>query len=270
MAVRQTSAVLGTLTQEIPLNPFLPGAAYLLSFAASSPLPASVTAQLIWLNALGNPIGSPGIDATIAPNTLAAQDKYLSFVQLSGPEPIGAVRARLIFTALGAADSQLDLDKVILVRFAAPNLIQNPGFASGLAGWISVNVTPQNTGGYVGQNFAEFFNDAALINQTVALPFGSACRCFLLNFALHYSGAGGDGNVLAQVRWLDARGNDIGLGPSFIVSQPAQSAAQWQVYTGFTERVPPGAASAIIQFTKSAGLPASLIGLDSVIFARVD
>lgn len=159
------------------------------------------------------------------------------------PSPIGAVRARLIYTALGEADSELDLDQVILVRISSPNLLQNPGFANGLIGLINENVTHQNTGGYVGQKFAELASCVALINQTVALPFGSACHSFLLNFALRYRNAPIIGNVLAQVRWLDARGAEIGLGLALVISQASQTAEQWQVYTGFTERARPGATS---------------------------
>ncbi len=271
-AVSQSGAVQGTLAQDILLNPFLPGAAYLLSFAAQSLLGSTVTVQLIWLNVLGNPIGTPGIDITIVPATLSGQGGYLNFVQLSGPAPVGAVRARLIFTAAGAAESSLNLDQVILIRLASPNLLQNPGFASGLEEWTSLGVTAQNTGGYIGQNFAELSSDGALINQTVALPPGPACSCFLLNFALHYNGEiAVNGNVLAQVRWLDALGNEIGLGLALVVSQLIQANSQWQVYTGFTERAPLLAASARIQFTSSAGGGASaVIGLDSVTFARAD
>ncbi len=270
-AVIQTGAP-GTLSQDIPLNPLLPGSAFLLSFAARSLQNSTVTAQLIWLNVLGNPIGTPGIDITIAPTTLSGQGQYLNFVQLSGPAPVGAVQARLVFTASGAVASILLLDQVILVRLASPNLLQNPGFANGLDGWTSVGVTAQNTGGYIGQNFVNLSSGGALINQTVALPFGAACHCFLMNFALHYGGTEApNGDVFAQVHWLDAQGDEIGLGLALVVSQPFQPVDQWQVYTGLTERVPLNAVSVRIQFTKSSGLGAeAIIGLDSVIFARVD
>ena len=268
--VRQSGAP-GTLSQDILLNPFRPGAAYLLSFAAESIQASSVAVQLVWLNVLGNPIGTPGIDITIVPATLSGQGKYLNFVQLSGPAPVGAVQARLIFTASGAVGSILELDQVILVRLDAPNLLQNPGFASGLDSWTSVGVTAQNTGGYIGQNFVLLSNTGALINQTVALPQGSTCHCFLVNFALHYTGeAAICGIVLAQVYWLDVLGNEIGLGLAIVVSQPNQQQDQWLVYTGVTERVPLGAVFVRIQFTKSEGTLESSIGLDSVTFARVD
>lgn len=270
-AEAQQSVVPGTLSQDIPLNPFQPGAAYLLSFAAMAIQASTLNAQLIWLNALGNPIGTPGIDITIVPTTLSGQGKYLNFIQLSGPAPAGAAQARLIFTSSGAVGSMLDLDQVILVRLASPNLLQNPGFVSGLDGWTSVNVTAQNTGGYIGQNFVNLSSAGALINQTVTLPWGAVCHSFLMNFALHYSGtAATNGNVFAQVHWLNALGNEIGLGLALIISQSSQPVDQWQVYTGITERVPLGAVSARIQLTSSAGGAAAVIGLDSVIFARVD
>ena len=261
----------GTLTQDIPLRPVLPGTAYLLSFAASAPVNSGVTAQLLWLNALGNPIGDPAINAPIAATTLAGQGAYLNFAQASGPAPIGAAAARLLFTASGAEGSALSLDQVNLIGLASPNLVRNGGFIEGLAGWTAQGATAENTGGFVGENFALLLSTGAVINQTVALPWGSARDSFLFNFALRFSGTVGiNGNVLAQVQWLNAQGEEIGLGLAQVISQTIQTRAQWQVFTGFTERAPVGAVSARIQFTKSAGGALSDIGLDSVIFARAD
>ncbi len=268
---RQSGVVPGLLTQVIQVNPFLPGTAYLLSFAAATVISSTVTARLIWLDVLGNPIGAPGIDATVVAATLIGHGKYLNIVQLSGPVPLGTVRARLEFTASGVAGSDLKLDQVILVRLDSPNLIVNSEFDNGLTGWTASSVGVLNTGGYVGLNFAQLASFGAFINQTVTLPRGSAFNHFLLNFALHYGETDGTyGNVYAQVHWLDVLGNEIGLGLAITVLQSTQPSDQWQVYTGFTERVPLGAASARIQFTKSAGSPNTEIGLDSVIFAKVD
>jgi hypothetical protein len=261
----------GFLTQNIQVNPLLPGAAYLLSFAAATVISSTVTARLIWLNVLGNPIGLPGIDATIVPATLIGHGKYLNFVQLSGPPPFGAVGARLEFTASGVAGADLKLDQVILVRVASPNLIVNSEFDNGLTGWTGSSVGVLNTGGYVGQNFVQLASAGAFINQTVTLSRSSVCHNFLLNFALHYGETDSVfGNVYAQVHWLNAQGKEIGLGLAINVFQPTQINDQWQVYTGFTERAPLGAVSARIQFTKSAGNANTEIGLDSVIFAKVD
>jgi len=269
-AVAQTVAP-GTLTQDLPLHPILPGSSYLLSFAASSLQASTVTAQLLWLNIFGNPIGAPAINAPVVATTLSGQGSYLNFLQVSGPAPIGAVQARLVFTASGAVGSILNLDQVNLIRLSSPNLLLNGGFIEGLTDWTTEGVTAQNTGGFVGENFALLSSAGAIINQTVTLPWGSARDSFLFNFALHFSGTAGiNGNVLAQVRWLNALGQEIGLGLALVVSQALQTRPQWQVFTGFTGRAPVEAVSARIQFTKSAGEAASDIGLDSVIFARVD
>lgn len=262
----------GTLSQEVLLAPVLPGSSYLLSFAALSPVASTVTAQLFWLNIFGTIIGEPAINAPIVATTLSGQGAYMNFMQASEPAPIGAVRARLVFTAASGTGSTLNLDQVNLIRLTSPNLLENPGFINGLEGWTTQGVTAQGTGGFVGENFALLSSTGAVINQTVTLPLGSARDSFLLNFALRFSGTEvTNGNVLAQVHWLNILGEEIGLGLSLVVSQPLQTRAQWQVFTGFTERAPLNAFLARIQFTKSAsGGAGADIGLDSVIFARVD
>jgi hypothetical protein len=269
-AVQSTTP--GTLSQDVPLAPVLPGSSYLLSFAAISPVASTVTAQLLWLNIFGSIIGEPGINAPIVATTLSSQGAYMNFMQASEPAPIGAVKARIVFTATSATGSTLNLDQVNLIRLTSPNLLENPGFINGLDDWTTQGVTAQSTGGFVGENFALLSSTGAIINQTVTLPLGSARDSFLLNFALRFSGTETvNGNVLAQVHWLNILGEEIGLGLALVISQPVQTRAQWQVFTGFTERAPLGAFSARIQFTKSAsGGVAAVIGLDSVIFARVD
>jgi hypothetical protein len=227
---------------------------------------------LFWLNILGNIIGEPAINAPIVATTLSGQGAYMNFMQASEPAPIGAVKARLVFTATSGTGSTLNLDQVNLIRLNSPNLLENGGFINGLEGWTTQGVTAQSSGGFVGDNFALLSSAGAVIDQTVALPLGSARDSFLLNFALRFSGTEvTNGNVLAQVYWLNLLGEEIGLGLKQIISQPLQTRAQWQVLTGFTERAPLNAFSARIQFTKSAsGGAGADIGLDSVIFARVD
>jgi hypothetical protein len=268
----QSTATPGTLSQDVPLLPVLPGSSYLLSFAAFSPVASTITAQLFWLNIFGTVIGEPAINAPIVATTLSGQGAYMNFMQMSEPAPIGAVQARLVFTATSGTGSTLNLDQVNLIRLTSPNLLENPGFINGIDDWTTQGVTAQSTGGFVGDNFALLSSTGAIINQTVTLPLGSTRDSFLLNFALRFSGTEvTNGNVLAQVHWLNILGEEIGLGLALVVSQPLQPRAQWQVFTGFTERAPLNAFSARIQFTKSAsGGAGADIGLDSVIFARVD
>ena len=259
----------GTLSQNLLLRPILPGTSYLLSFAATSTNNAAVTAQLFWLNILGNPIGAPAINAPIVASTLAGQGAYLNLMQASDPAPLGTFGAQLILSTAGAPGS-IFLDQVNMIRLLSPNLLQNPGFIQGLDFWTTQGVIPQNTGGFVGDNFALLADTGAVINQTVSLPRGSGGGSFLLNFALHFSGTDAlNGNVIAQVHWLNCLGQEIGIGLALVIAQETQERAQWQSFTRFTEKVPVDAISARIQFTKSAGGDGSDIGLDSVIFARV-
>jgi len=268
----QISSFPGFISQEIDLNPFRIGEAYLLS-AAFAPLglrAATITVRLVFINVLGNPIGEPGIDITILPATLTGQGKYLNFVQLSRPAPIGAVKARLEIAADEIPGGFVELDQVVLLRLASPNLIQNSEFDNGHDYWTGTDLGV-TSGGYVGQYSAFLDASGGLMGQVVALPPCSLGRNFLFNFALHYGDTGNtNGNMIAQVNWLDAKGNEIGLALRLIVLQTVQPTPQWQVYTGITEAAPIGAASAIIRFTKSKGETDSVIGLDSVIFARID
>jgi hypothetical protein len=262
----------GTLSQDVPIQPVLPGSSYLLSFAALAPVNSTVTAQLLWLNIFGTVIGEPAINAPIVATTLSGQGAYMNFLQSSGPAPIGAVKARLVFTATSGTGSTLNLDQVNLIRLTSPNLLENPGFINKLDDWTTQGVAAQGTGGFVGENFALLSGAGAIINQKVVLPLGSARDSFLFGFALRFSGSDAvNGNVLAQVHWLNIFGAEIGLGLALVISQPLQIRAQWQLFTGFTEQAPLDAVSARIQFTKSASSGTGAdIGLDSVIFARID
>jgi len=271
-AVQETTFP-GILAQEVDLNPLHLRSAYLLSFAAESLTSnaVTVTVRLIWLSVMGIPIGEPGIDVTIGPALLLEQGQYLNIVQLSGPAPIGAVKARLEFTTTGDTGAVLNLDQVILTRLAKPNLLANSEFDNGLENWNGSNIGVLDNGGYVGTSYLQFFSSGAYLDQKAALPPCSAGRNFLFNFALRNNGLEGPfGNVFARVIWQDIRGNDIGLGLSLMALRGSdQPENQWQVYTGITEPAPIAAVFAKVQFTVSQGAEHSAIDLDSVIFARI-
>lgn len=261
--------LLGVLRQIVPLRPLSIGSAYLLSFSCFAE--SNIVSLVVrWLNILGMPIGDPAINVSVAAATLGHQDNYLNIVQLTPPAPPCAVAAEIELSYTNELASAPFIDQVLLIRMDSANLLENPGFALGLEGWTSQNVTLLDTNAYVGSNYAGLAEGGALIHQTVALPPLAHSGSFLFNFALHYAGIDADnGLVTAQVLWLDRNCREIGLGASLNILQEVQAKQQWQVYTAFTERAPINAVAARIQFAKSEGAAGTVIGLDSVTFAKV-
>ncbi len=268
-AAADPQAVAGGVSQFIPLRLSTAGSAYLLAFACQA---ANAPVQVIvrWLNILGTPIGDPAVDVLVGAATLGQQGNYLNIVQLTTPAPLGAAAASIELLYNGTVPLAVKLDQVVFVRLDSANLLVNPGFALQLEGWATDGVTADNVNTYIGAFSAGLSADGAYIFQTVELPRMAFLGYFLLNFALRFSGGeAANGQVLAQVHWLDRNGQEIGLGASLNVAQTVQTAAQWQVYTAFTERPPLNAAFARIQFTRSQGEAAAVINLDSVTFAKV-
>ena len=262
-------AAAGGISQTIPLRLCAPGAAYLLSFAAQAGnTPIEVIVR--WLNILGSPVGDPAIDVTVPAATLSQQGNYLNIVQLTSPAPLGTVSALLELRYSGNIPLSVSLDQVIFVQLDSPNLLANPGFALQLDNWLTEGVTIDGVSTYIGAYSASLSAGGAYAYQVVSLPRMAFLGYFLFNFALRFSGSDAiNGQVLAQVHWLDQNGREIGLGASLNIAQSVQDQAQWQVYTAFTERPPLNATFARIQFTRSQGGETAIIHLDSVTFAKV-
>ncbi len=258
----------GSISQTIPLRFCAAGSVYLLSFAAQA---AGTPVEVIvrWLNILGIPIGDPAIDVTVPTATLSQQGSYLNIVQLTTPAPQGTASAVIELRYDGIVPLVVKLDQVVFVQLDSANLLVNPGFATQLNGWTANGATADNTNAYIGVYSASLSSDGAFIYQTVNLARMAFMGFFLFNFALRFSGGEAtNGQVLAQVHWLDRIGREVGLGASLNIAQTVQNQAQWQVYTAFTERPPLNAIFARIQFTRSQGGDTAVINLDSVTFAK--
>ncbi|MEG6616141.1 hypothetical protein V6C27_06825 [Peptococcaceae bacterium 1198_IL3148] len=96
-------------------------------------------------------------------------------------------------------------------------------------------------------------SEGGVLFQDISLKEAEG-HCYLFNFGFR-SNEAQICNTLAEVRWLDARGIEIGLGLSIVIPKGAAGQfLQWLVYTGITEPAPPGTAKARVQFTKAAGI----------------
>ncbi len=254
----------GTLYQDIPIVLLPWRSSYLLSFAVQGAAGSSLNVRLEWLGAANNVIGTPGLELSISGTTLNQQTGYLTYLNLSEPSPLGAVRARLLFTG-----NDVRIDQVILTLADTRNLVQNPSFVS-LDQWTAIDTVSQTIPTpYEGNTVATINLQGGVLYQDVLLPF-AAGRCFLLNFGLGYNGGRfPNGNVMVRVIWLNGAGREIGLGLSFVIPLFIFLRSEWLVYAGITEAAPLLAAGARIQFTKSAGGTGGSVDVDNVVFGRL-
>ena len=260
-----------TLFQDVPIAYLPSNSSFLLSFAALGFELASLSVQVLWLNAADAVIGT-GLVLSIPKDTLYAQGNYLTYLDITNPAPAGAVKARVLFTSALTGETSLLIDKVILARASTPNLVQNPSFDNGLDSWTSVNTTLITTDmAYEGTEAARFSDEGGVLFQDVPIAH-AADRCFLLNFGLGFrrmDTAVFSGFMLAQVYWLDNSDREIGLGLSLVIPGFAPERDQWLIYTDITEPAPQGAIAARVQFTKSAGSTGGVIDIDKVVFSRL-
>ncbi|MPM36710.1 hypothetical protein SDC9_83312 [bioreactor metagenome] len=158
---------------------------------------------------------------------------------------------------------------MLLLRLTGPNLTANADFSALLARWSAEGVTIEEGGAYAGSRFARMSGEGGVLSQTVPLPQSCAKSSYLLHFGLQTEGESCfSGTLIAQVLWLSARGSQLGCGLRLILPMDCYGGRTWLVYTALTEQAPPGAASALIQFTKSWGETDGALGVDLVQLAR--
>jgi hypothetical protein len=259
------------LFQDVALAGLPAHSSFLLSFGTAADLEASLSVQILWLDAHDNQIGSPGLNLFIPELTLSVQQNYLTYLDISEPAPKGAIKARIQFNADVGEDTNLFIDQVILTKTATPNLVQNSSFTDGLNNWTSLAttvVTSSET--YDGNEVARLSDYGGMLFQDIHIPYLPG-HCFLLNFSLDFRTGENlfPGNTVARVIWLNSNGKEIGLGLSLMVPGFVPANNQWRVYTGITEPAPPGAASVRIQFTKSVGYNDSFLDIDKVVLSRL-
>ena len=113
--------------------------------------------------------------------------------------------------------------------------------------------------------FASFDGAGGMPTQTVRLPRYTPNNCYLFNFAMLKSISIDSGYFIAEVRWISALGNDLGLAASIYVSMETLSLVVWYVYAVATDFAPPNATQARIQFTKAQGA----LALDNVVLVKL-
>lgn len=265
------NAINGELIQNIPINNFPHGSSFLLSFAAfSTNANSTLKVQVIWLDKNGNPI-STGLDLSINSQAIVLANNYVTYVDVTTPVPKNANTAQIKFTATGISGN-FNIDKVIFTKITSMNLLVNPSFenSNSPSPWIASGGTTvdQDPDSYEGARLANLPEIAGYIYQDVSII---PERCYLLSFGYRTSGANSAGNLLAQVKWLDRNGREIGLGLSIIIgSGTAVGILKWLTYLGITETAPENAAMARVQFSKSfSEQDNAAIEIDKVVLASL-
>jgi len=168
----------------------------------------------------------------------------------------------------------------VIVSIPEGNLIKNPGFELGLAFWqapltltstITQNVRIADAG--LAHSGLAMLGLGSLYPKQPAMVFQEVEVCSGKYFELDFSVAGlcaCAAPLQATVQWLDARGNEIGLGVSILI--PAATIGLvteggWTLHSGITDQAPVGTGSARISFTRGSGL--AEIFLDDVHFFQV-
>jgi|CZCA01.1.fsa_nt_gi hypothetical protein len=151
----------------------------------------------------------------------------------------------------------------------ASNLVQNPSFEAGLAGWTSGNVIPADVYPFEGTATARMGPGVASLWQDVPIV-GLFKASFIFSFAVESPVELDPGNLTVQVQWLNAAGVVIGIGLSlFVPSATSGMQLYWLTYEDVTETAPASATAARILFSKAAGTENDILDIDKVLLARV-
>lgn len=152
------------------------------------------------------------------------------------------------------------------------NLVQNSSFEAGLAGWEWTNVTLINDNPFEGTQRALLGEGVASLYQDVSLAkLGN--YPLLLSFNVHPgSDALYNGELVAEVIWLDAAGNNIATGLRLFIPDGRIDSTSRLTYFDITDIPPTGAAWARLQFSKGPSLivPDTTISIDQLILAPVN
>ncbi|MBE3520154.1 MAG: hypothetical protein IMW97_07655 [Firmicutes bacterium] len=159
------------------------------------------------------------------------------------------------------------------------NLVKNPGFELGLAFWETPPTLTDLTLRNVRVTDLTSHSGLAMLGMGVEAPgqpaavYQDVCvapgRIYQLSFAVA-GAAANPADLLVEVRWLDADGEDLGLAYSALVPSGTIGAAGtggWTLHTGVTDEAPMGARFARISLTKGAGTAELFV--DDVFFCEL-
>lgn len=156
------------------------------------------------------------------------------------------------------------------VCLGCSNLVQNPSFETGLSGWISNNASVQDTDVFEGTQEVLLGPDIASLHQDISLV-GLYNHPLFLSFNIAPGGASQEnGNMVAQILWLDSSHNTISAG-LYLYVPSERSGVSRITYFGISDLPPIGAVYARIQFSKDLGpsAPNDSINIDQVILTPV-
>lgn len=262
----------GLLTQDVYIANQPPRSSYLFSFALSIPEAVAVetTVRVQWLNSDGTVI-SDGLVFFIPSASLLNRQAYLTYVAVTSPAPLGAVRARIRFENQGAGLFEYRIDQVLFARISLSNLVQNSSFENDLTSWDSDGVSATNVPtAYEGSWVASIPATGGSLSQQVPLLRATG-RCYLLSFALKATSEeeAADAVLLARVIWVDRFGRELGLGLGLVarVGVTESEDATWSVFAAITEPAPPGTVAAKLQFSMPES--SASLELDHVVFTRL-
>ena len=240
-----------------------------LSFNVASSGTSDLTVKLSWLDANHDAIAD-GLRMFI-PRTATRNTRFdITYFDISDRPPTGAAFARLLFSkTIGTEDAFTSVDQVILAPVNSSNLLVNPSFEGGLAGWTATSFIPDFTNPLEGL-VAAFTNTDGTIFQDVPLADQPPNSSYLLSFGGFSTFSQGPTAALtAQVLWLDAANNIIGA-PGLEINIPNSTLEEqfsYLTYLDLTEPAPADAVKARILFTADVEPGFSLL-IDQILFAR--
>lgn len=146
------------------------------------------------------------------------------------------------------------------------NLLQNPSFETGLSGWETDNVITTDGNPFEGTQAASLRQGVASIYQDVSLAGTGSLPLFLSFNVFPGANENDNGNLVAEVLWLDENRNKIATGLRlFIPEGRIEPDSSRLTYFDVTDFPPHGAAWARLQFSKGMGENADIIEIDQVI-----
>jgi len=147
--------------------------------------------------------------------------------------------------------------------------VQNPSFKTDLSCWETDNVIVSDGSPFEGTQVARLGPGIASMFQDVLIPKQEYCPLFLSFNA--YSGSNNElnGNLVAEVSWLNADHNIIATGLRIFIPNGRINFIAKITFFDITDRPPAGAAWARLQFSKGVGASPDLIVIDQVILAPI-
>ncbi|MFX4263325.1 hypothetical protein ACOBQJ_14140 [Pelotomaculum propionicicum] len=149
-------------------------------------------------------------------------------------------------------------------------MLQNPSFEAGLTGWYTNNVIYADNNPFEGTQAAELGQGVASMFQDVSLAETGQYPLLLSFNAANTSDNNSNGNLVAEVLWLDKDYNAIASGLRLFSPNGRINSRPWVTYYDITDQPPAGAAWARLFFSKGQGGFTDIIKIDQVLLTPVN